>query len=123
MTIDRCAAACLLELAGFGAEDIGSMAEEYLIQLITPIFGGGIKPGENDPEMLIRPSSIRGHLRFWWRATKGAKFESASQLFDREGEVWGTPDNPSPVKMCMPDLPKISEITDESLIWDESRSL
>jgi len=75
----------------------GSEAEEFPIQIITPIFGGGTEPGENDLEMLIRPSSIRGHLRFWWRATRGAKFENASQLFDREGEVWGTPDNPSPV--------------------------
>lgn len=75
----------------------GSKAEEYPIQIITPIFGGGTEPGENDLEMLIRPSSIRGHLRFWWRATRGAKFENVSQLFDRESEVWGTPDNPSPV--------------------------
>ncbi len=75
----------------------GATAKEYLIQVITPIFGGGVKPGENDLEMIIRPSSIRGHLRFWWRATRGAKFETAAQLFDREGEVWGTSDSPSPV--------------------------
>lgn len=81
-----------------------SISKEYPIQIITPIFGGGTKPGENDPEMLIRPSSIRGHLRFWWRATRGAKFENASQLFNREGEVWGTPDNPSPatIKVSQP---------------------
>lgn len=71
----------------------------YLIHVITPIYGGGVVPGENDLGMVIRPSSIRGHLRFWWRATKGAKFENAKQLFDREGEIWGTSDSPSPTNI------------------------
>lgn len=68
----------------------------YTIRVITPIFGGGVLPGENDLGMVIRPSSIRGHLRFWWRATKGAKFDNAELLSVREGEIWGTPDSPSP---------------------------
>ena len=71
----------------------------YLIHVITPIYGGGVVPGENDLGMVIRPSSIRGHLRFWWRATKGAKFENAKQLFVREGEIWGTSDSPSPTNI------------------------
>ena len=70
---------------------------EYLIHVITPIFGGGVEPNENDLDMIIRPSSIRGHLRFWWRATFGAKFDTAKNLFNREGEVWGTTNSPSPV--------------------------
>ncbi len=69
----------------------------YPIHVITPIFGGGVKPGENELEMIIRPSSIRGHLRFWWRATRGAKFDTVTELFNREGEVWGTSESPSPV--------------------------
>ncbi len=47
--------------------------------------------------MLIRPSSIRGNLRFWWRATIGAKYHSITELRQREGEIWGSTDNPSPV--------------------------
>jgi CRISPR-associated protein Cmr1 len=69
----------------------------YNIQVITPIFGGGVKAGENDSVTPIRPSSIRGHLRFWWRATCGARFEEIVQLSTREGEIWGTSDCPSPV--------------------------
>lgn len=76
-----------------------AISKTYLIQVITPIFGGGVKAGENDPITLIRPSSIRGHLRFWWRATRGAKFESSEQLRQREGEIWGTTNNPSPVSI------------------------
>ena len=81
----------------------------YLIHVITPIFGGGVKPCENELEMIIRPSSIRGHLRFWWRATRGAKFGTVAQLFSREGEVWGMPDSPSPVAIQI-SQPSISSL-------------
>jgi len=81
----------------------------YVIQVITPIFGGGVKAGENDPVTPIRPSSIRGHLRFWWRATKGAKFETAEHLFKREGEIWGMPDSPSPTTIQI-SKPSIGEL-------------
>lgn len=73
--------------------------------MITPIFGGGVNAGEYDSVTPIRPSSIRGHLRFWWRAIRGAKFEDSAQLFNREGEIWGTADSPSPVtiRVVQPD--------------------
>lgn len=71
----------------------------YNIQVITPIFGGGIKAGENDHMTLIRPSSIRGHLRFFWRATRGTRFNAVSELRQREGEIWGTTENPSKIAL------------------------
>ncbi|MDF0589656.1 type III-B CRISPR module RAMP protein Cmr1 [Candidatus Methanocrinis natronophilus] len=71
--------------------------QTYKIQVITPIVGGGVEPGKNDFITPIRPSSIRGHLRFWWRATKGINYKKVSELRQRENEVWGSPDNPSPV--------------------------
>jgi CRISPR-associated protein Cmr1 len=44
--------------------------ERMTVDLITttPIFGGGAEPGRPDELMPIRAASIRGHLRFWWRA-------------------------------------------------------
>ena len=75
----------------------GSETKIYEVQVITPIFGGGAEAGVNDPVTLIRPSSIRGHLRFWWRATRGAKCKTVAELRQREGEIWGSVDNPSPV--------------------------
>jgi len=69
----------------------------YEIQVITPLFGGGVEAGNVDPEHPIRESSIRGHLRFWWRATKGAKYATIENLRQREGEIWGSMENPSPV--------------------------
>ncbi len=69
----------------------------YEIQVITPIFGGGSEAGKFDPKTPIRPSSIRGNLRFWWRATRGTRCDTVAELRQREGEIWGTTDWPSPV--------------------------
>ncbi|VVB63949.1 RAMP superfamily protein [uncultured archaeon] len=74
-----------------------SVTKEYEIQVITPLFGGGVEAGENDPITLVRPSSIRGHLRFWWRVTRGARCKSIPELLQRESEIWGSVNNPSSV--------------------------
>jgi len=75
----------------------GSETRIYEIYVITPLFGGGTDAGGNDPVTLIRPSSIRGHLRFWWRATRGTNCANVADLRRREGEIWGTMENPSQV--------------------------
>lgn len=77
----------------------GFVPKEYPIQAITPLFGGGVEAGNVDPTLPIRPSSIRGHLRFWWRATRGAAYPNADELRQREGEIWGSMENPSPVNL------------------------
>ena len=38
---------------------------EYRLRLVTPMFGGGARAGKPDEKLPIRPSSIRGHLRYW----------------------------------------------------------
>lgn len=59
-------------------------------QLITPLYGGGVTPGEADPVTIIRATEIRGHLRFWWRATRGGQFgDDLVALKKREGAIWG----------------------------------
>jgi len=78
----------------------------YEISLITPLFGGGPVPGENDPVTLIRGASIRGNLRFWWRATRGARFENIKDLRAREGEIWGTASYPSLVTVNINEVTK-----------------
>ncbi len=64
-------------------------AIEIELQLITPMFGGGYRTREVDPLMPIRPAAIRGHLRFWWRATAGAQYSSAKELYKAETAIWG----------------------------------
>jgi CRISPR-associated protein Cmr1 len=71
---------------------------ELELRLITPMFGGGYKAREVDTEQLIRPAAIRGQLRFWWRATAGARYASVADLHKAETELWGgasTKDNPA----------------------------
>jgi CRISPR-associated protein Cmr1 len=59
-------------------------------ELITPLFGGGVEPNTPDPVTTIRATEIRGHLRFWWRATRGGQFATIEELKAKEDEIWGT---------------------------------
>ncbi|MBN1547551.1 MAG: type III-B CRISPR module RAMP protein Cmr1 [Syntrophaceae bacterium] len=76
---------------------VGHIKQELTVQVVTPMFGGGVEAGEPDPVTLIRASSIRGHLRFWWRATRGATCNTIEKLKQRETEIWGDTDSPSKV--------------------------
>ena len=61
---------------------------DYTCKLMTPLYGGGVRAGEVDAAMPIRPSGIRGQLRFWWRLACGP-FASSSAMFERESAIWG----------------------------------
>lgn len=61
----------------------------YQIELITPLFGGGVIARENDPSFPIRPTSIRGQLQFWWRATIGAQHLTKEDLRAAQTSLWG----------------------------------
>lgn len=59
------------------------------IKVITPMFGGGYQASEVDEVNIIRPAAIRGHLRFWWRATAGAQYKTSKELYQAECDLWG----------------------------------
>lgn len=59
------------------------------LEVVTPIYGGATVPRKLDAIDGIRAASIRGHLRFWWRALHGHTFDSPGALFQREREIWG----------------------------------
>lgn len=59
------------------------------LKVITPLFGGGYEPREVDPVCIIRPATVRGHLRFWWRALYGGQYSSSEELFQAESALWG----------------------------------
>src|SRR5437660_9789816 len=68
--------------------DLIEQVREY--RLITPLYGGGVTPGEADPVTTIRATEIRGHLRFWWRATRGGQFgNDRKAMKSKEDEIWG----------------------------------
>lgn len=75
----------------------GYERQDLSIEVVTPMFGGGVTPGQPDPVTLVRVPSIRGHLRFWWQATRGAACRNVQELRTREAEIWGDTENPSPV--------------------------
>ncbi|CUU08177.1 CRISPR-associated protein, Cmr1 family [Armatimonadetes bacterium GBS] len=61
------------------------------IATITPLFGGGYAARECDELIPVRSAAVRGHLRFWWRATAGARFTSVQELYEAECTIWGGP--------------------------------
>jgi len=69
------------------------------VRVMAVTYGGGAEPGRNDAFDPFRVPSIRGQLRFWWRATRGGRCESASELRREEALVWGDTRVASPVKL------------------------
>lgn len=69
------------------------------IRLVTVMYGGGPTAGYPDEITPFRPSAIRGHLRFWWRATRGARFTTWEELREQEARVWGDAETPSAVRV------------------------
>lgn len=74
-------------------------------KLITPLFGGGVEPNQADPITIVRGTAVRGHLRFWWRATRGGQSNgSLKEMRHREEEIWGSAaakDKPGPSKVSI----------------------
>ena len=61
-------------------------------QLITPLYGGGVEPNLPDPITTVRATEIRGHLRFWWRAVCGGRYDGdVNKLREAEEKLWGGP--------------------------------
>lgn len=69
-------------------------------KLITPLFGGGVEPNKADPITIVRGTEVRGHLRFWWRATRGGQFNhNLEAMRQAEAAIWGSAaakDKPGP---------------------------
>lgn len=70
--------------------EVTLITQERKYELITPLFGGGVEPNKNDDLTPISGKSIRGHLRFWWRATRGGRFNGDLQkMKEAEAAIWG----------------------------------
>jgi len=73
-----------------GDKEIKLITQVRSYELITPLFGGGVKPGEADPVTVVRGTEIRGQLRFWWRACRGGRFNgSLAEMKEAEDKLWG----------------------------------
>lgn len=59
------------------------------LEVVTPIFGGSHHTRAIDNVDVIRVPSVRGHLRFWWRALYAAHEPNSAALYKRESALWG----------------------------------
>lgn len=79
-----------LDLQAIPPPPPGLVRQVRSYSLITPLVGGGVAKLANDPLTLIRGPALRGQLRFWWRATRGGRFDGQlGAMKQREGEIWG----------------------------------
>ncbi|MCF6355155.1 MAG: type III-B CRISPR module RAMP protein Cmr1 [Candidatus Polarisedimenticolaceae bacterium] len=63
---------------------------KFDVELITPIFGGGVTAGSPDEKMPIRTAAIRGQLRYWWRFLQKSSGNSTTEkIFKAERAFWG----------------------------------
>lgn len=54
------------------------------------MFGGSATTREVDQDNPIRTASIRGQLRFWWRAIYGRRYPTYAELFAAEEKIFGS---------------------------------
>jgi CRISPR-associated protein Cmr1 len=59
------------------------------LEVVTPILGGSHQTRAIDDVDVIRVPSVRGHLRFWWRALYAAQYAKSNALYQRESALWG----------------------------------
>ena len=74
---------------------------ELDLRVMTALYGGGAEAGHNDVEDPFRIPSIRGQLRFWWRATIGGRYQDESKLREAEAAIWGSTEQASRVRLRM----------------------
>lgn len=74
------------------------------LQVRTPLFGGEDPTGNDGAP--ARVPSIRGALRFWFRAVAaGHGVSGLKELWDAEQEVFGSTENPSAIRLRVPRQP------------------
>ncbi|WP_437485786.1 type III-B CRISPR module RAMP protein Cmr1 [Sorangium sp. So ce1014] len=77
----------------------GIIDEVRTYEFLTPVFGGGVRvEGQHkraDPVTPIRAASIRGQLRFWWRACNPGRCTTVEALRAAEDAVFGSTTEPS----------------------------
>ena len=61
------------------------VTHKFDLEVVTPLFlGGAERPGAE-----LRTASIKGMLRFWWRALYGHSYQSPEELQNAENRIWG----------------------------------
>jgi CRISPR-associated protein Cmr1 len=118
----------LAAAVGVGLRQDGKLVTQTrTYKLITPLLGGGVESKENDPVKCVTAKGIRGQLRFWWRACKGASTFTSQRdilrnLKQREDALWGSASSstsPSPSKVSLAVRILNQGFEDEPFILDQ----
>ncbi len=92
----------------------------FKIELITPMFGGGVETRVNDQSAPIRPTAIRGQLQFWWRATVGARYATMQELRAAQSEIWGSTERASRVRVLVENVRADASRPCALFAWDQN---
>lgn len=80
-------------------------SEDRSYRFLTYVFGGGVKVSDHekhrDAVTPVRVASVRGQLRFWWRACNPGQCQTVEELRQREGEIWGATSQASKVEIAV----------------------
>jgi len=119
----------------FDPAEVGSADEQITLiersfYLLTPMFGGGVEVNgpekPHDPVTPIRVATIRGQLRFWWRACNPGGAADVTTLRQQEAAVWGSTSSPSSVTIICTQQPlkhiqvDVYKFNKEKFRWDIS---
>ncbi len=99
-------------------------------KITTPMFLGGADPTESIDHQQFRNASLKGALRFWWRAlnwgrmlteSSGNLAEALKALHQREGALFGKASDSN--QSLQSQIQLSSELTDTRVIADGDKSL
>ncbi len=68
---------------------------EFEVEVVTPLFLGG----SDTKKAELRAASLKGVLRFWWRAIYG--INDIENMKKREADIFGSPENKSDLKLSL----------------------
>lgn len=107
--------------------DAAIVRDERVYRFLTPVFGGGVRvDGQHKPSDEVTPvrvPSLRGQLRFWWRACNRAGLSDPKALWEREATVFGSTTTPSPLGLAVVKRPEqardVAVLRDRFAVVDE----
>lgn len=76
----------------------GLVSASFDLKLVTPTFLAGASQEQDDCD--LRPATLRGLLRWWWRTMHAAHLDRAT-LKQLETAVWGDTESGSPVRVAV----------------------
>ena len=90
------------------------------LELVTPMWAGGVETGTLDSFIPIRPTAIRGSLRRFWRLLNVNRFADQYRCREAENKFWGSTDQASGIRLSIEQIPKL---TTEQISFDKNHCI